>query len=244
MEIPSIPQQEIASMSTQVQFSLPLASEKKNICSVCNSSFKKLSDLERHAARHGIGKDYFCEICSRSFRHKSSYSKHMKNYVHRTPDIKCKHCGAAFYSYATFNAHTKDCSYPRKCSCGAEFSDFEDYSLHLAFHSIDSSQPLSHGMQGDSIFQERCLSHLESEHYQPLRAEKSLNQLETYSLETISEPGRSVPGEVASISDKDANTQPYKFQLGHHTASDYNAMPMNLSQYTVDVPVHQNRHGK
>lgn len=110
------------------------------VCATCNKKFKTSSNLMEHAKIH-LDSKHQCGFCQKEFKSQVGYNQHLR--IHSGSLIACDICGEKFQSKHSVNRHQKDihgifsssdgkkifrC---QKKNCSAEFSQEEEFRLHV-----------------------------------------------------------------------------------------------------------------
>ena len=77
-------------------------------CKICNKSFQRKDDLERHIRIHSGHRPFACEVCKRSFKRADHLKKHMVVHTRERP-FYCMICSSDFMRKSDLNRHISIC---------------------------------------------------------------------------------------------------------------------------------------
>lgn len=81
------------------------------VCTICEKSFRALSGIKNHMARHAGTEKYRCLICQKSFVQLHHFTGHMA--LHDpTRMVKCRFCLKPFAYKTNCHRHEKNCKGP------------------------------------------------------------------------------------------------------------------------------------
>ncbi|PSN31455.1 hypothetical protein C0J52_19055, partial [Blattella germanica] len=89
---------ECISASSDKNFPQLLKSQTPNRpfqCKICNKSFTRKNNLNRHMIIHTSNRPFQCEICNKSFTRKSDLNRHMITHTSKRP-FQCEICSKSF----------------------------------------------------------------------------------------------------------------------------------------------------
>uniref|UniRef100_A0A3B5QYH4 C2H2-type domain-containing protein n=1 Tax=Xiphophorus maculatus TaxID=8083 RepID=A0A3B5QYH4_XIPMA len=105
------------------------------ICSVCNKSFLRLSQLEEHKSTHQASKPFRCLECGKSFTQKTRLKTHQRVHTGERP-FSCSICGKKFSRQDNCLRHERFHSGLKPFSCRQCGKSFTKCSLkeHMKIH--------------------------------------------------------------------------------------------------------------
>ncbi|XP_077374613.1 uncharacterized protein LOC144017184 [Festucalex cinctus] len=106
-------------------------------CSLCDSAFFKMSDLQRHMMIHSGEKPFSCTVCPKRFIRKAHLVYHMRTHTGEKP-FTCSFCGKRFSLKGNLMRHTRKHTgeKPFKCGeCNAGFSVRPALIQHMRTHT-------------------------------------------------------------------------------------------------------------
>ncbi|XP_014864683.1 PREDICTED: uncharacterized protein LOC106931210 [Poecilia mexicana] len=106
------------------------------ICSVCNKSFLRLSQLEEHKNTHQASKPFRCLECGKSFTQKTRLKTHQRVHTGERP-FSCSICGKKFSRQDNCLRHERFHSglKPFSCrQCGKSFTVLGNLKIHQVIH--------------------------------------------------------------------------------------------------------------
>ncbi|XP_054914276.1 zinc finger protein 415 [Poeciliopsis prolifica] len=106
------------------------------ICSVCNKSFLRLSQLEEHKSTHQASKPFRCLECGKSFTQKTRLKTHQRVHTGERP-FSCSICGKKFSRQDNCLRHERFHSglKPFSCrQCGKSFTVLGNLKIHQVIH--------------------------------------------------------------------------------------------------------------
>ena len=83
---------------------MPSEESLKHDCSICEASFKKLSNLKRHVDNLHRHRKFSCPICDKQYTGYSAQKEHIK-IVHKGFRYSCDHCEATFTNRVSLRNH-------------------------------------------------------------------------------------------------------------------------------------------
>lgn len=122
---------------------LPKKQKRKHKCTICKTSFKTPSALERHMMfTHSdeMGtkpRPHACTICDKKFVEANCLRKHLRTHTGEKP-YRCPFCGKGFAQSQNLNKHKyiHTGSRPHKCKvCGKTFRQHSHLSRHKLIHT-------------------------------------------------------------------------------------------------------------
>ena len=132
MTVTSVPASSAAPLPSSSRSVLDEES-KINICSICNKTFSKVSQLRLHVNIHYFERPYRCECCSVSFRTNGHLQKHLRSISHlnrlnmnitfgrpsndNPRPFKCADCKSAFRIHGHLAKHLRSKMHILKLEC-------------------------------------------------------------------------------------------------------------------------------
>ncbi|PSN31453.1 hypothetical protein C0J52_19055, partial [Blattella germanica] len=131
---------ECISASSDKNFPQLLKSQTPNRpfqCKICNKSFTRKNNLNRHMIIHTSNRPFQCEICNKSFTRKSDLNRHMITHTSKRP-FQCEICSKSFSQKSYLSTHVithiSNCSFP--CDiCSKSFTRKDSLSAHMFTHT-------------------------------------------------------------------------------------------------------------
>lgn len=114
-----------------------ITSERKNICEICDLSFKNLFHLKSHSVMHSDERPFSCVVCYSTFKRKGDLTAHKLIHSNIKP-YSCKQCSFATVRLGDLREHfrTHTDYRPFECnSCPLRFRRNNHLKQHLATHS-------------------------------------------------------------------------------------------------------------
>ncbi|VDK32552.1 unnamed protein product [Gongylonema pulchrum] len=109
----------------------PDPGDRAHRCTVCNKTFCKKFELDRHFVVHTKERRFICDICKKRFSQKSSLAQHKLTHSSDTAQIhKCTLCDASFSQKQNKRRRLVCC-----CICGKAFGKTSDLVRHYRIHS-------------------------------------------------------------------------------------------------------------
>ena len=112
---------------------------KRYLCTHCNKSCDRPSDLEKHMRVHTGEKPFQCQICDKKFADRSLFLKHTRTHKvnDETQAFVCGICDKKFQVEGNLEKHLKvhtTASYACS-SCGKKFYDELSLQAHINLHN-------------------------------------------------------------------------------------------------------------
>lgn len=96
------------------------------ICTFCEKSFKRPSDMLRHIRIHTKEKPFECDICNRKFNVKGTLQTHMRLHDKNIPIFPCDWCKKTFRSSKSLKAHCR-MRHPRVDRCESIIQNTDNF---------------------------------------------------------------------------------------------------------------------
>ncbi|XP_005104225.2 uncharacterized protein LOC101860911 [Aplysia californica] len=115
------------------------SSARPHVCTTCEASFSKASDLKRHERSHTGERPYKCSTCGQAFRQSATLKVHERKHTGECP-YKCTTCGESFKYANILKTHLKTHSEekPFVCQvCDSRFAKISDLKRHERVHYIE-----------------------------------------------------------------------------------------------------------